>query len=69
MQKSNPQTTKFRIYPTHEMVEAGARAAYGTVMINEEDWPGTSGSVPADTYRDAAHNCFNAMMKVYNEQN
>lgn len=60
--------TETTIYPTYEMVEAGAKAAYGKVMINEEDWPDISGSVPADTYRKAAHACFNAMMEKYNEQ-
>jgi len=45
------------------MIEAGAKAAYGTVMCNEEDWPDVSGSVGAQNYRDAAKNCFLAMME------
>lgn len=49
--------------PTEKMIEAGAKAAYGTVMCNEEDWPDVSGSVPAETYREAAKNCFLAMME------
>ena len=48
-------------YPTKAMIEAGAKAAYGTVMCDEENWPDVSGSVGAQTYRDAAKNCFLAM--------
>ena len=54
-----PQTT----YPTEKMIEAGAKAAYGTVMSYEEDWPDVSGSVDAQIYRDAAKKCFLAMME------
>ena len=53
------QTTNL---PTREMVEAGAKAAYGTVMCDEENWPDVSGSVNADTYREAALRCFIAMV-------
>lgn len=49
------------VYPTPEMIEAGAKAAYGTVMCDEENWPNVSGSVDAQTYRDAAKNCYLAM--------
>ena len=55
-------TTK-TTYPTEKMIEAGAKAAYGTVKCNEEDWPDVSGSVGAQNYRDAAKNCFLAMME------
>jgi hypothetical protein len=48
--------------PTDKMIEAGAKAAYGTVFCNEEDWPDVSGSVGADVYRDAARNCYAAML-------
>lgn len=61
-EKTDPQTT----IPTSEMVEAGAKAAYGEVMINPENWPDVSGSVGADVYRRAACACFIAMMKVRN---
>ena len=59
---------RFFIYPTYKMVESGAKAAYGKVMIDEDVWPNVNGSVPADTYRMAAFACFNAMMEMYNEE-
>lgn len=59
--------TETTIAPTPEMIEAGAKAAYGMVMCNEEDWPDVSGSVPVETYREAAKACFIAMMKVRDE--
>ena len=58
--ENKPQTS----YPTKEMIEAGAKAAYGTVMCNEEDWPNVSGSVPVEIYLNAAKNCFLAMMEI-----
>ena len=50
-------------YPTEKMIEAGAKAAYGTVMCDEENWPDVSGSVEVEIYREAARNCFIAMVK------
>jgi len=57
-----PNDKTVTTYPTEKMIEAGAKAAYGTVVCNEEDWPDVSGSVLAKVYREAAKNCFLAMM-------
>lgn len=62
-----PDKTITTIIPTKAMIEAGAKAAYGTVFLSEEDWPEVSGSVAVDIYREAAERCFEAMMKVHNE--
>jgi Na+-translocating ferredoxin:NAD+ oxidoreductase RnfC subunit len=51
-------------YASQKMIEAGAKAAYGTVFIDEENWPDISGSVSADMFRQAAKNCYRAMLRA-----
>ena len=53
-------------YPTEKMIEDGAKAAYGTIMCDQQDWPNVSGSVPAEYYRNAAKACFLEMMESNN---
>jgi len=54
--------------PSKEAIEAGAKAAYGTIFIDEERWPDVSGSVPASTYREAALRCYLAIVKMHGEK-
>jgi hypothetical protein len=50
--------------PTKKMIEAGAKAAYGTMFSDPENWPEVSCSVSAEYFRKAAKACYMAMMKV-----
>lgn len=57
LSKSGGKTTK-------KMIEAGARAAYGSLFCDPENWPDIHCSVSADDFRKAAKACYKAMTEL-----